>query len=134
MKAFKKYYSKPGEINVHNKEVKELWDSFNNGRPFRVPVMYGEFTPQMLIHYNDDYSFKDYYFNPETHINLRAESTYLNNKIITSDKIMKMPDKWPTVLDYWCVVDEGYMGCKAHFSDRFQPKFEHTYEGNGKIQ
>ncbi|HPC76732.1 MAG TPA: hypothetical protein PK811_00200, partial [bacterium] len=56
------------DFSSHNREVKEVWDAYNSGKPVRVPVYFNT-NPRMILldpELNEEgVTFKDYFESPE---------------------------------------------------------------------
>ena len=73
------------DFEKHNKEVKEVWDAYNNGKPIRVPMILGMNLRMIFLdkHLNSKgITFKDYFENPDVMWNKEIKFGLFFNRAI----------------------------------------------------
>jgi hypothetical protein len=103
------------DFRAHNEEVARIWQAYNQGRPYRVPVsVIGSITNYLLnpqININR-WSFKDFFEDPEIHIQAQLEYQKWQRFHWVCDREMGLPeDGWWVSVDFQNSYDAGWVNC-----------------------
>ncbi|MCE5340440.1 MAG: hypothetical protein LLF92_04855 [Planctomycetaceae bacterium] len=107
------------DFRAHNEEVARVWQAYNQGRPYRVPVsVIGSITNYFLNpHVNTNgWSFRDFFENPEIHIQAQLEYQKWQRFHWVCDREMGLPeDGWSVSVDFQNSYDAGWVGCPLEY-------------------
>lgn len=119
------YLNKPIDFVRHNAEVDEVWRSYHEGAPHRVPVMVTGSIRNYIQNptLNDTgYTFKDFFTDPEAQIRCQLAYEHWRRHHLPCDMEMGLPQKgWTLNVDLQNSYDAGWFGCPLHFSDNAVP-------------
>lgn len=109
----------------HNKEVKELWESFEKGRPLRIPMVLG-LSSRFFILNNDinrrNISYKEYSENPDVMFDLQVKSDYYRRMNIPADYEMGIPESgWSISVDFQNYYEAVWLGADVKYIENNVP-------------
>jgi hypothetical protein len=125
------------DFTRHNEEVQKVWDSYNAGRPIRVP--FGRFTLEPRIWLQDSrlntagVTWRAFFDDPDQMFRtLLAWSHHVAHNI-PHDIEMGIPAKeWAIYVWFSNVGEEAWLGCPVHFPDGQVPSTTPRYTGKDK--
>ena len=107
------------DIAAHNAEVARVWNAYNSGKPYRVPLMIiGSITNYFLnpeLNTNG-WTFKDFFENPDVQIRAQLEYQKWQRFNILCDREMGVPnDGWQISVDFQNCYDASWFGCPIKY-------------------
>jgi hypothetical protein len=106
-------------LDEHNKEIKKMWDRFNSGDPYRIPIFFGINPRFILLDPNlnkNNISFKSYFENPEIMFNVQLEFAYWIKHNIIQDYELGIPEEgWKLSIDFQNVYESCWFGCPIRY-------------------
>jgi uroporphyrinogen-III decarboxylase len=123
------------DFSSHNREVKEVWDAYNSGRPIRVPI-YFNMNPRMTLLNpqlnSEGFTFKDYFESPEvmSKVQLRFKKWVRFN--VLQDREMGYPENdWGGCwVDFQNSYEALYFGCRLFYWEDSLPDIEPLLKDN----
>lgn len=118
------FLSHPVDFERHNQEVRQVWSSFEAGKPVRVPLsIVGSITnyfanPELNTHH---FSYEQFFTDPEVQIQAQLEYQYWQRHHILCDHEMGLPDHWQLNVDFQNSYDASWCGCPLQYMDRQLP-------------
>ncbi|MEN6385043.1 MAG: uroporphyrinogen decarboxylase family protein [Phycisphaerales bacterium] len=107
------------DFRAHNEEVARVWQAYYQGRAYRVPVsVVGSITNYLLNHHvnTKSWSFRDFFEDPETHIQAQLEYQKWQRFHWVCDRPMGLPeDGWCVNVDFQNSFDAGWAGCPLEY-------------------
>jgi uroporphyrinogen-III decarboxylase len=108
-------------FDEHNREIKEMWNRFNSGNPYRIPIFFGMNPRFMLLDPNlnkNKISFKSYFENPDIMFNIQLEFFYWIKHNIIQDYELGIPEEgWTIYIDFQNVYEACWFGCAIRYFD-----------------
>ena len=115
----------PPDFEKHNAEVAAVWNSYHEGRPYRVPVsVHGSIRNLIQNPYLNDtgYTFEDFFTDPEAQIQCQLAYQKWYRYHILCDREMGPPkDGWELSVDLQNSYDAGWFGCPLHYDGNAVP-------------
>ncbi|MFA5857755.1 MAG: uroporphyrinogen decarboxylase family protein [Elusimicrobiota bacterium] len=94
------------DFEKHKNEVQELWEKYNRRENERVPIAFAT-DEQFWLKYAGK-TFKEFYTNPKTHLEVQLETkNFVANNII-GDSVPGIPDRWGVSVQLWMEENEFY--------------------------
>ena len=117
--------------------MRQVWESYNAGRPIRVP--FGQFTLEPRIWIQDPrlntagVSWKAYFDDPDLMFDTLLAWSYYVVHNMPHDIEMGIPAKeWRIAVWFSNVAEEAWYGCPVHFPDNQLPLTTPVYTGKNK--
>ena len=123
------------DFSSHNREVKEVWDAYNSGKPVRVPVYFNT-NPRMILldpELNEEgVTFKDYFESPEVMAKVQMKFRKWVRFNVPQDREMGYPENdWGGCwVDFQNSYEALYFGCKLFYWDDSLPDIEPVLKDN----
>ncbi|HHY97456.1 MAG TPA: hypothetical protein GX509_01820 [Firmicutes bacterium] len=110
------------DFATHNEEVRRLWEAFDAGRPYRVPVVFNFsrrfwlLTPELNT---EGYSFRDYFEDPDIMMKVQLESAKWIRLNVPQDQEMGLPEEsWGGIhVDFQNSYEAAWFGCKIVYPE-----------------
>lgn len=101
----------------HNKEAREVIESFNADKPVRVPVLCGEWSGQHGFYADEvNLNYKKYYTDPDEMIRIQLETAKRRRELPIYDMVLgEAPEQWNVTVDFWPVVAPSWVGCEIMY-------------------
>ena len=107
------------DFKKHNEEVKAVWDSYNEGKPIRVPMILGvnarftllnpELNPRGI-------TFEEYFADPDLQVHVQLQHQHWVRHNLLQDAEMGLPEEgWGVNVDLQNTYDAGWFGCELRF-------------------
>lgn len=114
------------DFERHNEEVKNLWDAFNKGKPFRAPITFSMNARMILLNpYLNKwkYTWKDFFENPDVRWEVELEFQKWVRFNVICDAEMGYPSKgWNGIYIGYQNCDEAmYFGCPVVYPENDMP-------------
>lgn len=116
------------DFKEHNREVHEVWRSYEEGDPVRMPMMAGT-SPRFYVLNSqvnpEKVSFEEYTKNPELMFRMQAEFDRYKRLNIVGDHMMGYPEEeggWLACIDFQNYHEAAWLGCEVKY-----PKNESPY-------
>ena len=107
------------DFDVHNAEVKEVWDAYHQGKPIRTPMILGinpRFTMEIPEANPNSIDFEAYSTNPWVMLQRQLEHQYWVRHHIPQDTEMGLPKNgWTAYVDFQNSYEAAWFGCKVEF-------------------
>ncbi|HEY9188589.1 MAG TPA: uroporphyrinogen decarboxylase family protein [Ignavibacteria bacterium] len=109
------------DFKSHNLEVKEMWECFNSGNPYRIPIIFG-INPRIIL-LNPELNkkkltFKEYFTQPEIAFNIQLEFQYYVRHNIIQDVELGIPEEgWDLFIDLQNVYEAVWLGAPIEYYD-----------------
>ncbi|MGC9003079.1 MAG: uroporphyrinogen decarboxylase family protein, partial [bacterium] len=114
------------DYEKHNQEVQKVWEAFNKGKPFRVPIVFN-FNPRFYLltpWLNEEgYTFEQYIKDPEIMMRVQLKLKKWIRLNIPQDMEMGYPkDNWGGVyVDLQNFYEAGWLGDNVVFPEEDVP-------------
>jgi hypothetical protein len=125
------------DFRRHNEEVKQLWESYDEGRPTRVP--FGRLGLEPRIWLQDPrlnttgVTWRAFFDDPELMFDTLLAWTHYCTHHIWQDAEMGIPEKeWPVYVWFSNVGEEAWYGCPVHFLGNEVPCTTPIFTGKNK--
>lgn len=109
----------PIDYDLHNAEVKQIWESYNSGKPIRVPVILGVNPRYYLLDpalNTEKITFEDYFKDPDTMVEVQVKFQHYLRHHLLQDAEMGLPkDGWPVWIDFQNSHEAAWFGCEVHY-------------------
>lgn len=110
-------------VEKHNREVREVWESFKADRPTRVPVSFSGARTMYMEKNQIDY--RNYYGDPDEMIRLQLEVQLYARSLPLGDTILgELPEDWSVNVDFHPVESASCFGCPVMFRPDAVPAHE----------
>ena len=110
-------------VAAHNREAREVWNSYNADRPVRVPVIFSGARTVFLEQNHIDY--RTYYGNPWQMLRLQLEWNRLGCELPLGDAVLgELPERWHVAVDFHPVASAASFGCPVVFRPDAVPAHE----------
>ncbi|MBT9150962.1 MAG: hypothetical protein DDT40_01143 [candidate division WS2 bacterium] len=109
----------------HNKEVNEVWSSFENGEPVRIPLILGLSSRYFM--FNNDVnpkgiSYKEYTENPDIMFEMQTKFDYFRRMNIPADYEMGIPEEgWTVLVDFQNYYEAAWLGANVVYIENNVP-------------
>jgi hypothetical protein len=124
------------DFDRHNEEVKKVWESYEKGKPIRMPCMiYGNNRIILLDSRlnTEGYTFEQYFNDPLIMTKTYCEFEYMMRHFICADHEMGMPeDGWSIYVDRQNLQEAGWLGAKTAYVSNNVPFAEPFLIGENK--
>ena len=115
------------DFTAHNAEVKECWEAYRAGRPYRVPISWG-INPRLWLLdptlNTRGITFREYFEDPETALQVQVRhQNYVRHQVI-QDAEMGLPEAWSAYPDFQNCCEAMWFGCKLHYCEGNVPDTE----------
>lgn len=105
------------DLGKHTAEVNELWSAFSRRENHRVPVWFASDEQFWLKHSGK--TFREFYTNPETHLNVQLEAKSWAANHVFGDTIPGAPERWSVATQIWMEENEFYGAEVAYQEDDY---------------
>lgn len=107
------------DFEEHNAEVRRVWEAFNAGKPYRVPIVFG-INPRFILlnpAYNPQgITFEQYTNDPQTMLEVQLKFSHFVRHNIVQDQEMGLPkDGWDVYVDFQNYYEAAWFGCEVRF-------------------
>jgi hypothetical protein len=127
------------DFTHHNEEVNQVWQSYREGKPTRVPMTLCTEMRWYLLDPDlnpEGISWKEYLNDPGIMFEFCLKHAYaVAHRIPYQDKVMGIPDEsWVIAPFFANIIDEAWFGCEIVYmtgqAATTRPRFagEHKYE------
>ncbi|HXK72683.1 MAG: uroporphyrinogen decarboxylase family protein [Clostridia bacterium] len=124
------------DYEKHNEEVKKVWESYEKGKPIRMPcTIYGN---NRIILLDDKlntkgYTFEQYFNDPNIMAEVYCQMDYHMRHSIYADHEMGMPkDGWLVYVDRQNLHESGWLGAQIQYAKNNVPFAEPFLDDNNK--
>jgi len=104
----------------HNAEVRQMWETFNAGRPVRLPIILG-INARFFMHHRsanpDGLDFQRYSENPDVMFDALLRFQRWSRFNILQDAELGMPEAWNIAPDFQNYYEAGWFGCPVRYLD-----------------
>jgi hypothetical protein len=109
------------DFEKHNEEVKQVWDSYKEHKPTRVPLIFG-INPRFTMFNHPANSrgttFTEYSTNAETMIERQVEhQAWIRTNVFQDAEMGRPSDGWMLYVDFQNYYDAGWYGADIHYRD-----------------
>lgn len=109
------------DFEVHNAEVREVWETYGTGDPIRVPMVLG-INPRFTMFDHEanprQTEFRQYFEDPEAMLIRQLEHASWVRHHIRQDAEMGPPaDGWDVRVDFQNAYEAAWLGCDVRFFD-----------------
>ncbi|MCP4756463.1 MAG: hypothetical protein GY866_36830 [Proteobacteria bacterium] len=112
------------DFKAHNEEVAEVWKSYNEGNPIRVPMILGLY-PRLILSNPDlnvnKVSYYEYYNDPDKMMDVQLQLWDFVNHNIYADHPMGLPNEWAIALEGGNFHHAAWYGCEINYTDSDGP-------------
>lgn len=109
------------EYKEHNREVKEVWDSYNAGNPIRIPMILGLSSRYFMLNNEVNprgITYKEYTENPDIMFEMQAQFDHYRRMNIPADYEMGLPeDGWSVMIDFQNYSEAAWLGAPIKYLD-----------------
>ncbi len=109
----------PVDFEKHNAEVREVWKTYNEGRPLRVPMTLGISSRYLMFNPDanpDKVTFAEFSNDPDVMLRCKAEHQWWIRHHIVYDAEMGMPAKgWAVGVDFQNYYEAAWFGCPIEY-------------------
>lgn len=107
------------DFERHNEDVQEVWKAYREGKPIRVPIIFGinpRFTTWMPEANPRGITFEQYFSDPQLMLERQIEHAYWVRHNIPQDSEMGLPEKgWGAYVDFQNTYEAAWLGCEIRF-------------------
>ncbi len=126
----------PIDFKKHNEEVKEVWEAYRAGKPFRVPLKIS-CNPRMLLLdpalNPKKITFKQYFESPEIMLNIQVQFEKWKRLNLEDDSEMGLPEeRWLPFVDLQNISEAAWFGAPINFKEEQCPDTEPIMAGDKK--
>lgn len=115
-------------FSEHNREVREVWESFDKGRPVRIPLILGLSSRFFMFNKAVNpvgISYKEYTEDPGIMFEMQVRSDHFRRMNIPADYEMGFPeDGWNIYVDFQNYYEAAWLGANVKFIDNNVPASE----------
>lgn len=105
----------PIDFETHNQESKSVWEAYNRGRPYRVPVLIGGSIRNLLENPSINrtgFTFDDFFTDPEAQIQAQlAYQKWVRYNVICDREMGPPKNGWELSVDFQNSWEQGWFGC-----------------------
>jgi len=119
----------PFDYARHNDEVRQVWDAYNAGKPFRAPIQFS-MNARMILQNHElntwGYTWQQYFENPDVRWTVELAFQKWARLNVVQDSEMGLPTKeWAGIGVYYQNCDEAaWFGCPFYFPANDMPFIE----------
>lgn len=128
------YLKEKVDFERHNEEVKKVWEAYNAGKPYRVPVTISGSISNLFGNpevNTTPYTFKDFFQNPQAQIECQLVfQNWWRNNILCDAEMGPPKDGWQISIDFQNCYDAGWFGCPLRFLGNQVPDTEPILKEN----
>ncbi len=106
------------DFAAHNAEVRELWNAFDAGHPYRTPIILGTNTRYFLFNAAANpakLEFKDYIENPDVMFDAQLQFQRWSRFNLLQDQELGLPEKWSVFVDFQNFSEAAFFGCPIEY-------------------
>lgn len=131
-------YKQPGELTQHNHEVERLWETYRQGEPWRVPVIFNYGIRCRLLNpelNTKGYTFRQYFEDPDVMLDAQLQHLYFKAFHLWRDEPMGYPDTgWQVWVDFQNTFEAPLFGCPIrYFPDQVPDTIEILRENKARL-
>jgi hypothetical protein len=112
------------DFQRHNDEVRCVWESYQAGKPLRVPLQISGsitnffFNPDLNTH---GYTFEQFFKDPSVQIETQLQYAYWRKHHWRMDHEMGLPDSFSLYVDFQNSYDASWAGADMIYMDGYLP-------------
>lgn len=110
------------DYKKHNREVREIWRTFDAGDPIKMPMVAGVSDRFWVMNRNTNpkgVSFREYTDNPDLMFEMQAGFDRYRRLHVIGDHMMGYPEEeeegWNVNIDFQNYYEASWFGCKVEF-------------------
>jgi hypothetical protein len=109
----------PVDVEAHNAEVKEVWESYRRGRPKRIPIVFG-INPRytMFDHPANprQFTFAQFFDDPQVMLERQLEHQEWVRLNVLQDAEMGLPrEGWDVAVNFLNSYEAAWFGCPLRY-------------------
>lgn len=112
------------DFDEHNQEVRRVWDAYEAGEPYRVPMMLGT-SPRIFLSNpalnTTGITYEQYHNDVETMIDVQLKTQEYRRSSIIADHEMGLPDQWFFFISGGNFSHSAWYGCEVFYSNDDSP-------------
>ena len=109
------------DFKKHNQEVKQVWDTYYAGKPYRIPMVIGINPRYMLLDSRlnpQGITFQQYFEDPETMFRIQLEFRDFVRHHVFADHEMGIPENgWEIYVDFQNNYESAWFGCPIVYKE-----------------
>mgnify|MGYP005837636101 CR=1 FL=1 len=109
------------DFAAHNAEIKEMWQAYHAGQPYRVPLTLGISQRFYLLNpvlNPDRVSFRDYTLNPEVMLSCQLRNAHWAAFHLAMDAPRGLPEEgWSVNVDFQNYYEAAFLGAEVIFRE-----------------
>lgn len=113
------------DFKKHNEEVKEVWEAYNNKKPYRVPIMISGSIRNLFGNpeiNKTNYTFEDFFKNPQAQIECQlAYQKWVRYNLICDQEMGPPRNGWQINIDFQNSYEAGWFGCPLRYFGNHVP-------------
>lgn len=116
------------DFKRHNQEVKEIWRTFDEGNPIKMPMVAGTSDRFFVLNPNTNpgnVTFREYTDNPDLMFEMQAGFDRYRRFSVLGDHRMGYPEEdeegWTVNIDFQNYYEASWFGCEVKFPGREVP-------------
>lgn len=102
----------------HNAETKQLWESWEKGTPYRVPIILGLATRYFMMHPQANakgWTFRQYTEDPNVMFDAMLAFQRWSKFNLIQDFEIGLPEKWDIWVDFQNYYEAAWFGCSVEY-------------------
>ena len=107
------------DLLMHNQEVKELWEAYRRGEPWRVPVIFNYGIRCCLLDPSlntEGYTFQQYFEDPDVMLDAQLKHLHFKAFNLWRDEPMGYPEEgWQIFIDFQNTFEAPWFGCPVRY-------------------
>lgn len=116
------------DFKSHNQEVKEMWECFNSGNPYRIPMILG-INPRFILldpTLNEKkITFKEYFSNVEIAFDVQLNFQYFVRHNLIQDIELGIPEEgWDLFIELQNIYEAAWLGAPIKYYENQVPDTE----------
>lgn len=124
------------DFKKHNKEVEEVWSSYEKGRPLRIPMILGLSSRYFMFNgavNPNGVDYKEYTENPDVMFEFQVKFDHYRRMNIPADYEMGLPkDGWTVNIDFQNYYEAAWLGADIRYIDKNVPASEPFLKDDNK--
>lgn len=113
---------------AHNREVDEVWKSYKQGIPHRIPMILGIGSRYFLLSKGwgiPQVSYREYSEDPDVMFECQVRFDYMKKMYIPADHRMGLPEEgWAVVIDFQNYFEAAWFGSEIKYIEHNVPAAE----------
>ena len=113
------------DYDKHNEEVKKVWETYETGKPIRMPCIIYANNRIILLDRKlntKGYTFEQYFNDPRIMTEVYCQFDYMMRHDIYADHEMGMPKEgWAVYVDRQNLHESGWLGAKVRYATNNVP-------------